>query len=195
LPPVHSSGRFEGALAALVTAYKDDGRRDSAPVLAALLADAVDTALVRAPAVQRVLAAGDGPVLVVPVPSSAASRRRRGDAPLEALAEVAVRGFGAGEVVVADALRVRRRIADQAGLGAVGRHLNVDHSMVVRQAWSEAVQRAACVLVDDVLTTGATLNEAARALRSGGAGAVVAATICATQRRARAPEKSSGSPG
>ena len=193
LPPVHSCGRFEGALATLLTAYKDGGRRDCAPVLAALLAEAVDVAIVRAPGAQRVLAAGDGPVLVVPVPSSPASRRRRGDAPLEVLAEGAVAGFAPGEVVVADALRVRRRVADQVGLGAAGRHLNVEHSMTVRQPWGGVVARATCVVVDDVLTTGATLREAARALRAGGAKEVLGATICATQRHVRALGESAGS--
>jgi predicted amidophosphoribosyltransferase len=187
LPPVHAAGRFEGSLATLVTAYKDEGRRDVAPLLATLLADAVDTTLVGVPVLQRVLAAGDGPVLLVPVPSSAASRRRRGDAPLDHLAALAVRGFAEREVVLADALRLHRRVADQAGLDAAGRHLNVEHSMAVRPGWTQALPRATCVLVDDVLTTGATLVEAARALRAGGAGAVAAATICATQRRRRAP--------
>lgn len=193
LPPVHACGRFEGALAGLVTAYKDGGRRDCAPVLAGLLADAVDAALGQAPGVRQVLAAGHGPVLVVPVPSSSTSRRRRGDAPLEALAEGAVSGFGAGEVLVADALRVRRRVADQAGLGAAGRHLNVEHSMTVRRVWAAGVERATCVVVDDVLTTGATLREATRALRAGGAAQVLGATICATGRRAAVPRECSGS--
>ena len=193
LPTVHSSGRFEGALAGLVTAYKDDGRRDLAPVLSQLLASAVDAALVDHPAIRRALAARDGPVLLVPVPSSSASRRRRGDAPLDALARTAARGFRSAEVTAVGALRVRRRVADQAGLGAAGRRVNVEHSMAVRADRSAAVSRSVCVLVDDVLTTGATLGEAARALRAEGAGVVVAATICATQRRAGAHGRSSGS--
>lgn len=193
LPPVHTSGRFEGALAGLVTAYKDEGRRDVVAVLAPLLATAVDAALLCAPAVHQVLAARNGPVLLVPVPSSAASRRRRGDAPLGSLAREAAHGFDASEVVPAEALRVRRRVADQSALGAAGRHVNVEHSMVVRAAWAPVVQASTCVLVDDVLTTGATLGEAARAMRAGGARVVVAATICATQRRDRAPRKTTGS--
>ena len=43
--------------------------------------------------------------------------------------------------------------------------------------------QGAVLLVDDVLTTGATLMEAARALSAGGAGHIGAATVAATQRR------------
>ena len=186
LPPVWAAGAFAGELAAVVAAYKDDGRRDLAPVLAGLLAGAVDAAVGGAPELRRALCAGDGPVLVVPVPSSPAARRRRGDFPLGQLAALACHGFGSGEVVVADALRLRRRVADQAGLGARERQVNLEHALQVRARWQPVVDRASCVLVDDVLTTGATLVEAARALRAGGARIVVAATACATERRAGA---------
>lgn len=184
LPPVHSAGRYAGSLAAVVVAYKDDGRRDCLALLGALLARSVDAAVAASPALVALLRRGDGPVLVVPVPSSAAARRSRGDAPLSALAARAVRGYGPAEALLADALRPRRRVADQAGLGARERALNLEHAMTVRPRWARVVEGAACVVVDDVLTTGATLVEAARALRAGGAADVVAATICATQRRA-----------
>jgi predicted amidophosphoribosyltransferase len=186
LPEVWAGAAFAGALAAVVAAYKDDGRRDLAPVLAGPLSLALDAAVRGDPALRSVLAAGNGPVLVVPVPSSAAARRRRGDFPLGRVADLACRGFGPGEVVVADALRLRRRVADQAGLSARERQVNLEHAMQVRGGWEALVGRAACVLVDDVMTTGATLVEAARALRSAGARAVVAATVCATERRLRA---------
>lgn len=183
LPTVWSGAAFAGSLAAVVAAYKDDGRRDLAPVLAGLLSRAVDAALRGEPDLSRALSAGDGPVLLVPVPSSGAARRRRGDFPLGRVAELSARGFGPGEVVAADALRLRRRVADQAGLGARERQLNLEHAMEVRPRWAPAVSRSSCLLVDDVLTTGATLVEAARALRAAGARTVVAATTCATQRR------------
>jgi predicted amidophosphoribosyltransferase len=182
LPPTVAAAAYLPPLSRLVPAYKDDGRRDLRPLLSALLGDALDTVLAY-PHPARALALRNGPVLVIPVPTSRRARRRRGDAPLTELARTCVVGFGAAEVVCADALRMRRRVADQAGLSAMARQVNLEHSMEVRPAWTETVQGACCVLVDDVLTTGATLVEARRALARAGAADVLAATICATQRR------------
>jgi len=187
LPAVHAAGRYEGPLARLAAAYKDDDRRDCAGILADLLASAVIAAVRASPPHLGILAAGNGPLLLVPVPSSAAARRRRGDAPLTTLAATAVEGFQDHELVVAEALGPRRRVADQAGLNARERAINLEHSMAVRPRWERVVAGSHCVVVDDILTTGATLVEAARALRSSGASAVVAATVCATQRRSRRP--------
>lgn len=131
------------------------------------------------------LAAGNGPVLAVPVPSSGTSTRRRGDAPLEGLVTAAShRVDPAGRLLLpAPALRVRRRVADQAGLDHRARAANLEHAMEVRGRWAAVVAGATCLLVDDVLTTGATLVEATRALRRAGAAHVVAVTAAATRRR------------
>ena len=196
LPAVHATGRYEGPLAAVVAAYKDDGRRDCAPLLGEYLAQALDVGIGACRPAVDVLARHNGPLLVVPAPSSRASVRARGDTPLVTLAAHAVRGFAADEAVVADALRPRRRVADQAGLGAHERAVNLEHSMVVQPHWATAVEGAVCVVVDDVLTTGSTLVEAGRALRSGGAVTVLAATICATHRRnPMSNQRTPGGPG
>jgi len=195
LPVVHAAGRYEGPLARLAAAYKDDDRRDCAGILGGHLANAVIASVRASPPHLRVLAAGNGPLLLVPVPSSAAARRRRGDAPLTALAAAVAHGFADRELVLAEALKPRRRVADQAGLNARERAVNLEHSMVVRPRWEHVVAGAACVVVDDVLTTGATLVEAARALAASGASSVVAATVCATQRRSSRPKRTPGAAG
>ncbi|MEU9016312.1 phosphoribosyltransferase family protein [Actinomadura sp. NPDC048394] len=96
---------------------------------------------------------------------------------------VAVRRLRAGgvPVVAVGGLRQCRRVADQAGLGAKARRDNLSGAL-------EAVGRAPLagrrvVLVDDVITTGASLAEAARALRAAGADVVAAATVAATPLR------------
>ncbi len=183
MPPCVTAGRYAGGLARAVAAYKDDDRRDLAPVLGDLAGAALATALAGHPAYLHRLSRGPGPVLVLPIPSSRAARRRRGDAPMHAVTRRAVRGFEPSEVLVADALRLRRRVFDQAGLGAAARAANLDGAMEVVPVWGKRVAGACCVVLDDVLTTGATLTEAHRALGAAGALEVVAATLCATARR------------
>jgi predicted amidophosphoribosyltransferase len=178
-----SAAPFAPPLSRIVAAYKDDGRRDCLPVLAALLAAAVTEAIARSQVARQILGRGNGPILLVPVPTSPAARRARGDAPLVAVARAAVTDFGEREVRCADVLRLRRPVADQAGLDAAARARNLEHAMTVRRPWESAVPGAVCLVVDDVLTTGATLLEAARELRRNNAREVLAATICATQRR------------
>ncbi len=177
-----SAVRLEGAVRAAVTAYKDGDRRDLAAVLAPLLATAVGRACREDPLLRHVRAR-DGPVLVVPVPPAARSRRRRGDDPVGALASAAVSGLRDDALVVGHVLRHARRVADQAGLGREARALNLAGALVVPPWGSAAVRSAPCLVVDDVLTTGATLAEAARALRSAGAPHVVAATLAVRARR------------
>jgi predicted amidophosphoribosyltransferase len=154
-------------------------------VLSQMLSAALAATFAKDPGVRQVLASGNGPVFVVPVPSSRSAIRRRGDAPLELLTRAALAQMArcAREVIVSPALRLRRRVADQAGLDHGQRAANVEHAMQVHPRWRESVQGATCVLTDDVLTTGATLGEAARALLAGGAVHVAAATVAATQRR------------
>ena len=100
MPVAFAAGPYEGPLARLVTAYKDDGRRDVRAVLAPVLSAALDLALRSQPEHRRALARHTRPVLVVPVPTSRAARRRRGDAPLLDLARAAVSGFAGARALV-----------------------------------------------------------------------------------------------
>lgn len=193
MPPCAASGRYAGALARAVAAYKDHDRRDLAPLLGRLAATALDAALAGHPAYTSELVSGGGPVLVVPTPSSRAALRRRGDAPLRRVARRATLGYAPSEVVVLEVLRLRRSVQDQAGLGAAARSANLEHAMEAVPHTAERLVGGLCVVLDDVVTTGATLAEAARALRAAGAREVVAAVVCATARRT--PGTTSRPPG
>jgi predicted amidophosphoribosyltransferase len=193
MPVCWAGARFEGALRDAVTAYKDEDRRDLLPVLADVLAVPLAVALGADPVLRRHGAVG-AHVLVVPLPSSGPSRRRRGDDPVRDLARVALEmvgssdcGGGAARLVLAPALRLTRRVADQSGLGRDGRAANLSGALAGRPRWAHALEGSACVVVDDVVTTGATLAEAARALHVAGACHVVAVTVAATPRRVRGP--------
>lgn len=183
MPRCWAAARLDGPLRTAVTAYKDQGRRDLEPVLGELLAAALASALAGEPVLRRAAAAGSR-VLVVPMPTSRASRRRRGDDPVRVLAGHALARAGAGgRLVLAPTVRHARAVADQAGLGREERTANLHGALVLDPHWRDVVHGAPCVLLDDVVTTGASLTEAARVLRDGGAQAVLAATVAATARR------------
>jgi len=188
-PPTWAASPYDAAARAALVAFKDGDRRDLETVLAPMLADAMAAALAKDPLLQSVLASGNAPVFVVPVPSSPSAVRRRGDAPLELLTRAAVRETARSgrELIVSPALRLRRRVADQAGLDHRRRAINLERAMQVQPRWRTSIRGVTCLLVDDVLTTGATLVEAARALRAGGADHVAAATVAATRRRGIPP--------
>ncbi|KUG53672.1 hypothetical protein AVL62_02535 [Serinicoccus chungangensis] len=180
-PPTWSGPAYDGALPSLVVAWKEQDRVDLTAALGEVLRAAMTAALEGSPEHRDALGAGR-PVAVVPAPSAPASTRARGRSPVRELAVVAA---GTRRAVV-PALVLARAVADQAGLSAAQRAANLDGAVRVRTGLAGALAGVPCVVVDDVVTTGATLAECARALRRAGAGGVVAATVAATARRGRA---------
>ncbi len=171
LVPVWAGGAYAGALARLIAAYKDGDRRDLRPLLVRL------HQVVLAAAVRSV-----GPeVVAVPLPSSRRARRMRGDAPVGDLVGGSAQ---ACDVRCVDSLMVCGQPADQARLSATERAVNLAGRIQLRPGRRVAVARtAAVILADDVITTGATIHEASRAIRSEGGQVVAAAVLAATPRQ------------
>src|SRR4051794_35912618 len=175
LPPVWSAGEYGGALRDLVLAYKEHA---CWPALRPLSPALADTLL----AVRAELARGD-PLLVVPVPSSPAARRRRGHQHVLALCRrachlPAMRGAGLAPVGL---LATTRQVADQAGLTADARRRNLAGSMSCGRVPPRLAGRP-CIVVDDVVTTGSTAREATRALQAAGFPVLAVACLAATRR-------------
>ncbi len=169
LPLVIACGPYAGTLRRVVTAYKDEDRRDLRPLLAGLLTGALTPF-------------GGGDVLV-PAPSSRAAVRRRGDEPVADLTRAAARRAGWTRGEVRPVLRVVRPVADQSRLGQAARAANLAEAYAVPARRAAQLAGRRVVLVDDVMTTGTTLAEAARAVRAAGGVVVGAAVLAATPRR------------
>lgn len=118
--------------------------------------------------------AGRGGELLVPVPIHRDRRRERGYDQAELVARVVAKELG---LPVVAALRRRRATARQFALDRTERRANVAHAFEVPATARPAVADRWVVLVDDVVTTGATLASCAHALRAAGARAVSAVAV------------------
>jgi ComF family protein len=148
-------GPYDGALRAIVHALKYEGRRSLARPLGALMR-------------RRGVDVLDGAACVVPVPLHPSRRRERGFNQAGDLARQLA-------LPVVAALARTRATSAQTGLPAAQRHRNVRDAFAVTRAGS-ALAGAAVVLVDDVSTTGATLEACARVLKQAGVKEVRALT-------------------
>ncbi|WP_445153894.1 ComF family protein [Arthrobacter sp. Hor0625] len=182
LLPVVAAGVYREELAQSLLSFKAHGQGRLAAELAPALARAIAAAGGR-----------DKALVLVPVPTSGAAFRRRGFSPVHLLLSRARRSGVLPGTDFADVLRLagpaarfRGRSATgwpggQKGLGRAARARRVRGSMRLTSAGRAALAGVPCLVVDDVLTTGATLAEAARAIRAGGGVVRGAAVLAATR--------------
>ena len=180
-PPTVAAGDYAGPVRPAVLAFKEHGRAELAGPFGAALALSVAAVLTAVPE-------DPGPVLLVPVPSSAAAVRRRGRDHVQELAGAAVTELVAAGLAAGTARLLGRSsgrgVRDSAGLDAAARRANLAGRFRVR---GTVPPGARLVLVDDVVTSGATLTEAARALGRHGGTPVLGAVVAATPRRPPGP--------
>ncbi|MEU5552876.1 ComF family protein [Micromonospora sp. NPDC047793] len=173
LPPCHALGPYGGPLRETLLAYKDHGRHGLARPLGALLAEVVAAAVgpVR-------------PVLLVPVPDTpAAARARYGDHLGRLTRHCAHRLRAAGwPVRVGRALRAMPR-PDSVTLDSAGRAEAAAAAFRMRPGLGAVPDGTRVVLLDDIVTTGATLAAISRVLTAHGWSPSVATVLAATARR------------
>jgi len=144
-----SAGSLEAPLSRCVALYKDAGERRLGPLLGDLLGEATTEWV-------------GWPSVVAPIPASRDSVRRRG---FDHTAELAVR-VGTALGVPTESLLTCAGARDQRALGRTERAVNVAGAFVVMPG---AVVPPRVLLVDDVMTTGSTLDAAAALLLAAGA--------------------------
>ncbi|WAU79316.1 ComF family protein [Streptomyces sp. Qhu-G9] len=167
LPVVYAAAPYEDEVRAALLAHKERGALTLAVPLGAALAGAVRAGL------GSVGRAGTGgsraALLLVPVPSARWAVRARGHDPARriALAAAAELRRGGTPTRVLAVLRQRRAVADQSGLNSRQRLDNLAGALEVAPGGARLLADGGrIVLVDDLMTTGASLAEAARALRA-----------------------------
>lgn len=203
LPPVFSAGAYTHELARCILAFKNGGRTD--------LTEYFVTGLVRA-AYEILGPLSSSPtkamgmrnktssqqIYWVPIPSTAQSARRRGFVPAELLAQQTLRQLRKTpltetfEFQLGRFLRQKSRLSSATGqklLGVSARRRRILDSMSIRPTLTSVLGRERdlrgkkCVLVDDVVTTGATLKAATSILEKHGAHVIGAITVAAVPRK------------
>ncbi|MGA1811551.1 phosphoribosyltransferase family protein [Frondihabitans sp. 4ASC-45] len=179
--PLVSGLDYEGTARDVILAFKQSGRwrlaRPLGPALAAALrlaaaAEGPPVGVAASEGLAVGAAAAEGPpvgaasVAVLAVPPSRAGRRRRGYDPVDLLMRAA------GVRVSKPGFRILRSSAQQKSRGRAERLSGRLGSLGCSGRWAGA----RVVIVDDVTTTGATLQEAVRAARA--AGAIVIGVCC-----------------
>ncbi len=171
LPPVHAAAVYADEVRAVLLAHKERGALGLAGPLGKALAGAIR--------------AGCGPpggrgLLIVPVPSARRAVAARGHDPTRRIAFAAARELRRERrpARVLALLRQRRAVADQAGLTGPQRRANLAGALVVAAGSARLLRAAPVVLVDDLMTTGASLAAAAEAVTEAG-GRVASAAVVA----------------
>jgi predicted amidophosphoribosyltransferase len=155
--PVLSLGRYAGARREAIVAVKEHGRADLiAPLAVALRAG-----------LERLLTWGvvGTPLTIVPAPTRRSAARRRGGDPVTRMALAAAAGLR--DVDVLQALRLRALVRDSVGLSSADRQRNVAGRVKISTHFEVLANDV--LVVDDIVTTGATAGESIRVLRIAGA--------------------------
>jgi len=168
---------YRSPLAEAILALKFGGQTNLASGCGLLLAAALRRTAAVAPSERQTWEVD----CLVPIPLAHARLAERGFNQAEMIAAALRRHWPETLAVRGPPLRCRwlarrRETQRQTALGGAARRLNLDSGFVAAPAAAGAV----VALVDDVMTTGATLDAAARALRAAGARAVVAMVVART---------------
>jgi ComF family protein len=173
-PVTVTSSTYDPILRRLISAHKERQALALTSFLAERLALSVHGLLACEPYAVRTSS-----IVLVPIPSAARTVRQRGFDATASIARLAARRLRVRyPMTVRPALTQGRRVADQAGLRAAARRENLAGAFRLRRPISTGV----VVLVDDLVTTGSSLTEAARALRAASIPVLGAATVAATVR-------------
>ena len=163
--PVFSLGRYAGARREAIVAVKEHGRAD----LVAPLAVALRAGLI------QLLTWGvvDVPLTIVPAPTRRWAAMRRGGDPVTRVAVAATARDGGVNVV--QALRTRALVADSVGLSSADRQRNIAGRVKVVRPINKTAEEV--LVVDDIVTTGATARESVRVLQTAGATVVAVLAV------------------
>ncbi len=159
---VYSSVQYSQVARRVLLGAKEDALKDADELIAQALAHSLSY-----------LYSEVGIADLVPIPSRKSAVRKRGR---DFILDQTLSLSQSPRVSIRTELRHLRRVKDQSTLTAAMREANLQDSLIC--ANSARGMKIPVIIVDDLVTTGATLREAARALSEGGYQVIGAVTAC-----------------
>ena len=175
--PVYSSITYGETAATIVLMAKESGISLTRELLVQELRDSIKELCIGESTKEK-------NIILVPIPSSRRARVRRGIDFISQISRATAYALNQESEAIkfrsSSILSLKRRVVDQTSLSECGRRENLSGAFT---ASSKSVIKCPIIIVDDVITTGSTLREAARALKERNLTVLGAATACASQRR------------
>jgi len=168
--PTSSVVAYSTQVSSVVLKAKEDGNRVARRLIAETMYRSIDLIVEKSPQL---------PLLIVPIPSSRRAIRQRGESFLHPIMNnvIDIAHRNSRNWAWKEILMHKKRVRDQAGLNSRERTLNVRGVFAVRD---EVVADRPIIVVDDVITTGATLRNAISALNERKMTVLGASTACAS---------------
>jgi predicted amidophosphoribosyltransferase len=160
--PIYSSVPYSPIAGKVILAAKENGLSSADKLITSALLHALRHCIVE-----------QGAAVLVPIPSRKSVARLRGRQFISDLSHQLSVESG---LPVNENLRHIRSVRDQSSLDAKSRFINIEGALISQKFFS-----GRAFLIDDLVTTGATLNEAARALREKGIEVAAAVTACVAE--------------
>jgi predicted amidophosphoribosyltransferase len=167
--PVYSAIPYSAVARNILLAAKEESQKSADQLIIRALSKSLETLFKNIPV-----------CAIVPIPSQPSANRRRGR---DFVSEISISVARECGVAVLPMLHHQRVIRDQSKLNIAARRENLAMALAIKSEYAGNYPAEKVVILDDLITTGATIKEAIRALTKGGFLVQAAATACVAQRR------------
>jgi ComF family protein len=164
---------YDEATSQVILAAKESGNKDAVKLIARSIASSVSFAIVNLGISQ--------PINLVTIPSQLSAIRRRGRDHIKDLAQEVIIQLNQQKIKTnhLPILKPIKKIKDQSDLNGLQRKENMNHAFTVK---SSPISQSTVILIDDLVTTGASIQEGVRALSEAKITVDAVVTACAVGR-------------
>ena len=165
--------KYDETTSPIILAAKESGNREAVKLIARSIASSISFAILNLGIAQ--------PVNLVTIPSQLSAIRRRGRDHINDLAQEVIIQLNQQNIdaICLPILKPIKKIKDQSDLNGLQRKENMSHAFIVKNS---PISQSAVILIDDLVTTGASIQEGVRALTEAKITVDAVVTACAVGR-------------